>query len=63
MNNTERRIKLMRVITKRDAFAMRENGMGEFIKKTYSERPKYYLVEDRTALKFYENYRKRLIKN
>lgn len=48
-------------ITKRDAFFMRSIGYGEYINKSYSRKPTYYLVEERNALKAYKKYRDSLI--
>lgn len=33
-------------ITKHEAFKMREIGYGEFVLKSHSKHPKYYLVEE-----------------
>lgn len=34
-------------ITKHEAFIMREKGYEEFILKSHSKHPKYYIVEER----------------
>ena len=33
-------------ITKKEAFMMRKNGYEEFVLKSHSKHPKYYLVEE-----------------
>lgn len=45
-------------ISKFEAKAMREMGLGRFVKKSASKHPKYYLVEDQKALNALEKYKK-----
>ena len=45
-------------ITKTEAFDMRKLGFGNYIKKSYSSNPHYYLVEDSKIMKAYQNYKK-----
>ena len=53
----------MLLITKSEAFGLREQGWQDYIKKSASRHPKYYLVEDYKALNALERYRKsKLIK-
>lgn len=47
----------MKIIRKRDAIYLREHGFEEYIKKSYSKNPKYYLVENEKVLNYYNNYR------
>lgn len=48
-------------INRQEAFAMRKIvGMDE-VKKTYSKRPTYFLVESKNNLKELEKYRKSLL--
>lgn len=44
-------------ITKQEAFYMRDIVGNEYIKKTYSKHPTYYLVEDKTTMKKLREYR------
>lgn len=48
-------------ISKREAFALRERGYGDFVKHTYSKAKHYYLVEDRNVLKALNAYHKETI--
>ena len=53
----------MLLITKFEAFELRAQGLQDYVKKSASRHPKYYLVEDFKALKALEKYRKsKLIK-
>lgn len=45
-------------ITKMEAFDMRKLGFGNYVKKSYSSNPHYYLVEDSRVMKAYQNYKK-----
>ena len=47
----------MQLITKHEAFAMREQGLQNYIKRSKSRHPKYYLVESKKALDALEKYR------
>ncbi len=48
----------MLLITKYEAFAMREKGLQNYVKKSASRHPKYYLVEAQKALYALEEFRK-----
>ena len=54
----------MVLLSKDEAFAMREQGLQDFVKMSRSRHrrhrrhPKYYLVEDTRCLKALEKYRK-----
>jgi hypothetical protein len=37
---------------------MRESGFGEYVKRSFSRNPKYYVVEKYEVLKTLEKYRK-----
>ena len=53
----------MLLLTKSEAFGLREQGLHNYIKKSASRHPKYYLVEAPKALNALEEYRKsKLIK-
>ena len=47
----------MVLITKHEAFAMREQGLQNYVKQSASRHPKYYLVESLKALNALERYR------
>ena len=47
----------MLLITKNEAFAMREQGFKNYVKKSASRHPKYYLVESDKALNALRKYR------
>lgn len=53
----------MQLITKHEAFAMREQGLQSYVMKSKSRHPKYYIVEDKRALSALEIYRKNRIIN
>jgi len=36
---------------------LRERGYGKYVKKTYSDHPTYFVVEERHVLKFIEDFR------
>ncbi len=36
---------------------LRECGYGKYVKKTYSDHPTYFVVEERHVLKFIEDFR------
>ena len=51
----------MVLLSKDEAFAMREQGLQDFVKMSRSRHrrhPKYYLVEDTKCLKALDKYRK-----
>ena len=53
----------MKLITKNEAAIMRDKGFQDFVKKSKSKHPKYYIVEDRKALNALEEYKQsRVIK-
>ena len=41
-------------ITKKEAFKLREEGYSEFVKKSYSKNPTYYLVEEENDVYRYD---------
>lgn len=41
-------------ISKKEALIMREKGYGEFVKKTFSKHPSYFLVEEKENIYRYE---------
>ena len=51
-------MKIILLINKTEAFAMRKLVGNENVKKTYSGHAKYYLVESYQNLKALNNYRK-----
>jgi hypothetical protein len=51
-------VKIILLINKTEAFAMRKLIGKENVKKTYSGHAKYYLVEDDQNLKALSDYRK-----
>ena len=51
-------VKIILLINKTEAFAMRKLVGNENVKKTYSGHSKYYLVESYQNLKALSNYRK-----
>lgn len=51
-------MKIILLINKTEAFAMRELLGNENVKQTYSGHAKYYLVESYQNLKTLNNYRK-----
>ena len=53
----------MQLITKYEAFAMREQGLQNYVMKSKSRHPKYYIVEDKRALSALEKYRQSRIIN
>ena len=48
----------MQLITKQEAFKLREQGLQNYVKRSKSRHPKYYLVESKKALDALEKYRK-----
>lgn len=48
----------MQLISKDEAFGMREKGFGKHVKSSHSRYKKYYIVEDPETLKVLEAYRK-----
>lgn len=46
-------------ISKSDAIYMRNNGYGEFVKKTYSKHPTYFLVEEQDTYEYNRKTRRR----
>ena len=44
-------------ITNDEASYLRANGVGKFIKKSYTKHPTYYLVESNRALVVLNKYR------
>jgi hypothetical protein len=51
-------VKIILLINKTEAFAMRKLVGNENVKKTYSGHSKYYLVESYNNLKALDKYRK-----
>lgn len=47
----------MQLITKQEAFMLREQGLQNYVKRSKSRHPKYYLVESQKALDALEKYR------
>ena len=58
VGNKTKDVKIILLINKTEAFAMRKLLGNENIKKTYSGHPKYYLVESYNNLKALDKYRK-----
>ena len=56
--NQERSEKIILLINKTEAFAMRKLVGNENVKQTYSGHSKYYLVESYQNLKALDKYRK-----
>ena len=48
----------MVLITKHEAFAIRDQGLQKYVKKSASRHPKYYLVESQKALNALDQYRR-----
>ena len=44
-------------ISKVEAFEMRKQGLGKYIKRSASKHPKYYIVEAQYALGYLNRYR------
>lgn len=47
----------MRLITKQEAFHLREQGLENYVKHSYSRNKKYYAVEHPKCLSELEKYR------
>ena len=47
----------MQLITKQEAFKLIEQGLQNYVKRSKSRHPKYYLVESKKALDALEKYR------
>lgn len=58
VGNKLKDVKIILLINKTEAFAMRELVGNENVKKTYSGHAKYYLVESYDNLKVLDKYRK-----
>ena len=56
--NKSKDVKIILLINKTEAFAMRKLVGNENVKKTYSGHAKYYLVESYNNLKALDKYRK-----
>ena len=48
-------------ISKKEAFMLRENGYGEFVKKSRSKHPTYYCVEDKNDTYKYDKALKKKV--
>lgn len=44
----------MKLITKKEAFYLRENGYGEFVKTSHTKHKKYYCVEEQNNVYKYD---------
>lgn len=51
-------------ISKSEAFILRQKGYDEFVKKTYSKHPSYFLVEEKENIYKYERgtHKKQLVR-
>ena len=48
----------MKLVTKTEAFALRKQGLQDYVLMSRSNHPKYYIVEDEKALNALDKYRK-----
>ena len=58
VGNKSKDVKIILLITKAEAFAMRKIVGENMVKKSYSGNPHYYLVEDHAAMSALKEYRK-----
>ena len=54
----KKEVNIIKGITKKEAFALREKGLSYYVKRSYSKHPKYYVVENKSVLKTLDDYRK-----